>query len=295
MENAEEIKRDLLGKIEMNPVVLISQTKYFNEPIHFRNQEILDAHLINEDQMLVISCMDQYLYLNKTDQKGNLLVNKHIFTFCNGNLNVKYVMNNEKLILLTRHTHSEGYGYNSRNQLLIFDKDLIQIKQKTISDANNIISLAVKDSKYYCLLRSTSNINFLSIYDNDLNEIGTKGLDAKSKEDPFYFPDDSIQLRVTNQSFYILGNGLMRVINKETGIITKEFHVVGPSFVFYKYGFALFNGANTIIIYNKVGRKRKEIVFPDEFDKCNSKFLTSESNLIGFNQSNNRIIISNFR
>jgi hypothetical protein len=60
------------------------------------------------------------------------------------------------------------------------------------------------------LLTSTSNINFLSIYDNDLSEIETKGLDAKTKEDPFYFPTDSIQLRVLNQSLFILGKGLMR-------------------------------------------------------------------------------------
>jgi hypothetical protein len=277
----------------MNPVVLISQTKYFKEATHFRNQEILDAHLINEDQMLVISCMVQRFYLNKTDQNGKLLLYKYIFLNNSDYLCIKSVMNDDKLILLARftlHDYGDYHDYHS-HQILIFDKDLNQINQKEISNINKIISLAVNDSKYYCLLTSISKINFLTIYDNDLNEIATKGIDAKTKKHPFYFPTDSIQLRVSNQSFYVLGNGLMRVINKETGIITKEFHVVGTSFVFYKYGFALFNGANTIIIYNKVGRKRKEIVLPDEFYQSDSKVL-SESNVIGFNQSNQRVIIS---
>jgi hypothetical protein len=280
----------------MNPVVLISQTKYFKEATHFRNQEILDAHLINEDQMLVISCMVQRFYLNKTDQNGKLLLYKYIFLNNSDYLCIKSVMNDDKLILLARftlHDYGDYHDYHS-HQILIFDKDLNQINQKEISNINKIISLAVNDSKYYCLLTSTSNINFLSIYDNDLFEIETKGLDAKTKEDPFYFPTDSIQLRVLNQSFYVLGNGLMRVMNEETGIIMKEFQVVGSSFGFCKYGFALFNGTNTIIIYKKSGRKIKEVWMSDEFNKCNIKFLTEESNLIGFNRNINRIIISNF-
>jgi hypothetical protein len=83
-------------------------------------------------------------------------------------------------------------------------------------------------------------------------------------------------------------------MNKETGIIMKEFQVAGSSFDIFKYGFALFNCTNAIMIYDKSGRKRKELLMSDELNKCNIKFLTGESNLIGFNRNNNGIIISNF-
>jgi hypothetical protein len=81
-------------------------------------------------------------------------------------------------------------------------------------------------------------------------------------------------------------------MNKETGIVTRQFSVVGMSFEIIKnrYGFVLFYGTNTITIYHKSERKRKEIVLQDEFNQCNAKFL-SESNVIGFNHINQSIIL----
>jgi hypothetical protein len=82
----------------------------------------------------------------------------------------------------------------------------------------------------------------------------------------------------------------MREMNEKTGIFMKEFQVFGSSFDFYKNGFALFNGTNTIRIYKK-SRKIKEILMSDEFNQSYPKFLC-DSNLIGFNPSIKRVIIS---
>jgi len=38
-----------------------------------------------------------------------------------------------------------------------------------------------------------------------------------------------------NQTFFIMGNGLMRVMNEKAAIVSREFQVIGTSFEFIKY------------------------------------------------------------
>jgi len=176
-------------------------------------------------------------------------------------------------------------------KILIFDSNCNLICQKNILNIRDIVSIAENESKFYCLLTSSSNINFLWIFDFDLNLLDAKGLEARERTDAFYFSANAVQLRVSNRLIFVLESGLMRQMNEETGIVIKEFPVFGSSFEFFKNSLVLFDHLNTLTIYDTTGKKIKNIVLPDEFKKCNSSFL-SNLNVIGFNPTNEKILIS---
>jgi hypothetical protein len=295
IENQNELKRDLLGTIKMCPIgvnLTESRTKCFNYSNQLQNHNIVSVHLINKDQMVIISTQGQNLYLYKIDQNGNILITNSIINSRNSVFCVKSAMNDGKLILLARYSYYDGYSSaNYRHQILIFDQDLNQINQKMISDVNGIISLSVNDSKYYCLLSSTSNKIILCIYNNDLTEIASQGLAANSKDDPFFFPQDSIELRASNQSLFILRKGFMTLMNEVTGIIEKEYPVVGSSFDLNRNDIFVCHGKVKLTVYDKLGRMRKEVAFPDSFKQA-SYFFFSHSYVICFNLSSLKINVS---
>ena len=97
-------------------------------------------------------------------------------------------------------------------------------------------------------------------------------------------------VEVSNKSIFILGNGSMKIMNEETGIITREFSVVGTSFDIIKNHLALFDGNFTISIYHQSGNIRKKFQFP-ELNECSFKFF-SEPSMIGLNKKTGKIITS---
>jgi hypothetical protein len=253
--------------------------------IHFRSvrfiwAQIFKAYLTNDKKILTILFYRNSLYLETYDQRGNILEPKILFENIH-NLNIASLHSKERLVLLAKFKECDDYD-RIFVYLLIFDESFNVLKGIKMSNTHDIISVAENDSKYYCLLKSTANSAFLSIYDSDLKEIDRKGLDAKEINDPFYFLLDTKQLRVLNGSIFILETGLIKEMNKNTGFVTKQFPVFGSSFELIQNKLVLFDDENKITLYDKSGRERKTFDLSKELKGCELSFL-SKNNVMGLN------------
>jgi len=124
-----------------------------------------------------------------------------------------------------------------------------------------------------------------------LNHIASKGLNAIESTDPFYFSPNAKQLRISSQSIFILETGFIKVMNEESGIIRRQFPVAVLSFKIIKKNIVLLDGLSNIVIYDKSGMKKKEIELPEEFERCDLRFLSNYS-LIEFYNCTSQILIS---
>ena len=309
------------GSKRLNSSTAVEETKIHFQtssiyPYGFSMYPILDVHVTKENKLILITtknnCPCIYI-INQTFETSekNIQVRQdrvtdniparkrrrglEIIDIVNesnaeNSLKIKSFLHNDNLLLLVKKkNNNKHFAY----RLFIFDSNLNQLSEKNISNANDIVSVAANNSKYYCLLKSTSNNNFVSIYDDELNEVAKKGLDAKHETDPFYFSTKVTQLRVSNQSIFILDPIFIKEMNKETGIIMMQLEVYDLTFEIIKNGFVLYSGFGQVYVYGKSERKKKSIALPDELKLCISSFLSDQS-VIGFNMTSNKIIVSKF-
>jgi hypothetical protein len=294
-KNENEITSDFLGELRAFTVIethiKYSWPKKRVDEVFYSDDEFseswhMSAHLTDERNLLTISNSHNSVELSLIDQRGLIMKNEiileHIY-----DVKVKSLLHKERLVLL-----AQGYdkGDNNWSELLIFDTNLKQINKLKISDVSNIVSVAANNSKYYCLLTSYSNKNLLYIYDFNLNEVAVKGLDAKKNTDAFFFYNNTSQIRVTNQSIFILENKLIKLMNIETGIVSFEFPVVGSSFEIHKNYLVLFDKVSQIRIYNKGGKEQRSIVLSNELKHSDWTFF-SNLDVIEFNKNNAEITI----
>jgi hypothetical protein len=206
-ENTKELKNFLFGELEMHPIA--NGTILLEPRISCKNSitshTFFSAELLEDNTVISISLNANNLELNKFVENGIIqtykIFLKSIRYQNNDDLTIKSITSKGEIILLIRFSYELGY-YDYK--IVIFDSNCNKIDEKNIENIDNIISIAENDSKYYCLLTSTSNSNFLSIYDYNLNHIESKGLNTIESTDPFYFSSNAKQLRVMKQSIFIL-------------------------------------------------------------------------------------------
>jgi hypothetical protein len=301
VENTRHIKIDLVGKLEMHPISIKTITSSapilcYNNPIS--THKVLGVEVLNDNYLVSFSIGTNSFELNKLGVTGIVQTNNngirdyqksYFETLHKEDITLKSIISKGEIILIVKYLNKSFYCYDY--QILIFDSNLSKTYERKLSNINNVVSIAENESKYYCLLTSKSNVNFLSVYDLNLSHIATKGLEAQKKTDAFYFSANATQLRVSNGLIFILEIEAIKVMNEKNGIVMKQFPVVGWSFELLQDRIVLFDHQNTLTIYDSSGKKLKTVVLQDEFKKCDLKFF-SNLNVIGFNQITQKIIVS---
>jgi hypothetical protein len=103
----------------------------------------------------------------------------------------------------------------------------------------NLIAMCLTETKLYMLVKSMTHVRYMTIYDENLNQLCTKGLDAQSPDDPFNFNPYIQSFKVKNHMFYLLSQHDLQIMNEFTGVLVKTIQVDSSMMTIYNDSFLL--------------------------------------------------------
>ena len=93
-------------------------------------------------------------------------------------------------------------------------------------------------SKCYVLILR-NNKQFLSVFDEKLNPIASRGKKVQNITDPFYFSLEIRKIHVQNEKIFIMEREQFKIMSELTGEVEASFAVLGTTFSLYKEQFLL--------------------------------------------------------
>jgi hypothetical protein len=145
--------------------------------------------------------------------------------------------------------------------------------------------MSVYDNTLYCLFKPGHPFTFCS-YNENLDRIKRYGQHNPSR--PYFFSHDITHFEVNDKHFVLLENGVISLMDKFTGWVTKRFDI--DNFGLSPRSFVLYGGRNILVYGN-----RSKIMYAYDMNGNVQDFEVSEikNNCWLYNYSESRFVFFN--
>jgi len=273
-------RRSLFDK---NPLSL----KLLDLPL--KDHMILSIDAINERKLLVLS---KYIKPNKTDHIYLNVINyectlmsqqqfKLEFVTLQNILEVNAHCSNERVLICSK-IHNELHD-SSFYDLRLYDVDLKELASRLKFDhAKEIHSIEYFENRCYFLLADVSNKKYLAVYDDQFNELYTKGKNSLTSADPFYFSSGITCLKTNGFKFFLFDrlNMQLQIMNQKTGLIEEQLAVEGSEFSVFKKSFMFYKHPQKVIYFDLNGSKLTEVDLKGRAECFHNVHFTNNGQII---------------
>ena len=119
--------------------------------------------------------------------------------------------------------------FGAKYKLIKYDEHLCFVKERNFN--HSISSMCTYHNEIFCLSKSALDHEILYVYDLNLNIIGSFG--QKVKQAPYFFSNTITKLEVSEKYFILLDNKVIKVMNRDDGLISKEFKIGSDEFMLF--------------------------------------------------------------